>query len=283
MATFTNMATLTYNGGTAVSNTVTGELLDTLTVTKTAIMDDYAAGDDVTYVVTIRNTGTAAVNDVTVTDNLGAYAVGGQTYIPLTYVADSLHYYVGGLPQTAPTPTTGTNPALSIAGLTVPAGGNIMLIYEAEANQYAPLAADSTIDNTVTVTGAGITTPITATAQITTEARAALTISKAMSPTTVTENGQLTYTFIIQNTGNTAADTGVVLNDTFTPALDNIAVTLNGTALTPTTDYTYTEATGVFATVAGVITVPAATYTQNADGTWTTTPGTATVTVTGTV
>ena len=36
MASFTNFATLIYNGGTSNSNTVTGELLETLTLTKTA-------------------------------------------------------------------------------------------------------------------------------------------------------------------------------------------------------------------------------------------------------
>ena len=35
MASFTNFATLIYNGGTSNSNTVTGELLETLTLTKT--------------------------------------------------------------------------------------------------------------------------------------------------------------------------------------------------------------------------------------------------------
>lgn len=42
MASFTNFATLSYNGGTTNSNTVTGELLETLTVTKTAVVKNYA-------------------------------------------------------------------------------------------------------------------------------------------------------------------------------------------------------------------------------------------------
>ena len=36
MATFTNKATLTYNDGAVDSNTVTGELLEVLSLTKTA-------------------------------------------------------------------------------------------------------------------------------------------------------------------------------------------------------------------------------------------------------
>lgn len=48
-------------------------------------------------------------------------------------------------------------------------------------------------------------------------------------------------------------------------------------------NYTYNDATGEFATTAGFITVPAATYTQNEDGSFTITPGTAKITVTGTI
>ena len=102
----------------------------------------------------------------------------------------------------------------------------------------------------------------------------------------MTENSRLTYTFTIQNTGNTAADAAaaVVITDTFDPRLTDLAVSLNGTALTAPTQYTYDAATGVFSTVAGAITVPAATYTQDAaTGAYTITPGTAVLTVTGTV
>ena len=50
-----------------------------------------------------------------------------------------------------------------------------------------------------------------------------------------------------------------------------------------TTFYTYDETTGLFQTVPGQITVPAATFTQSTTGEYTVTPGIATVTVTGTI
>lgn len=283
MARFTNYATLTYAGGTTDSNTVTGELLETLTAAKTAVVDRYTAGDRVTYVVSLTNTGTIALTDLTVTDDLGGYTAGTQTVYPLAYVAGSVRYYVGGVLQTAPTATAG--PPMTITGVTVPAGGNAILIYEAEVTAYAPMGTTAAITNTATVTGTGIATPVTAEETVTMEQRAELSISKALTPITVTENGQLTYTFVIENTGTLAADAtdAIVLSDTFDPVLSNLTATLNGTALTEGTQYTYNTATGLFETVAGVITVPAATYTQNADGTWTVTPGVATVTVTGTV
>ena len=49
MATFTNQATLTYNGGTASSNITTGELLEVLTATKTAVVPTYRSGRPITY------------------------------------------------------------------------------------------------------------------------------------------------------------------------------------------------------------------------------------------
>jgi len=131
-----------------------------------------------------------------------------------------------------------------------------------------------------------VTTEITAQETINTEDRAVLTISKSLSPTTVAENGQLTYTFVIQNSGNTAAtaEDNVVVTDTFDPILNPITVTFNGEVWTEGVEYTYDETTGEFATIPGQITVPAATYTQDEEtGVWITNPGVAVLTVTGTV
>ena len=113
-----------------------------------------------------------------------------------------------------------------------------------------------------------------------------LNITKSVSPVPVTENGTLTYTFVIQNFGNAAANaaTGAVITDTFDPVLSNLTVTFNGTAWTDPTEYTYDETTGVFATAAGGITVPAATYTQDpVSGAWVANPGVSTLVVTGTI
>lgn len=36
---------------------------------------------------------------ITVTDNLGAYPFGGNTLVPLTYIAGTAKYYVNGVVQ----------------------------------------------------------------------------------------------------------------------------------------------------------------------------------------
>ena len=279
MAIFTNQATLVYNGGSANSNIAVGEILEVLSADKTAVSGTYAPGELVTYVVTIRNTGTAAFTNLTVTDDLG-----GGVNPPLTYEAGTALYFVNGVPQAAPTVTAG--PPLVFTGITVPAGGDTTLVYQARANGYASPLAGGTIDNTVTITGGGLTAPVTATETVTIQVGPELAITKTITPAQVSDNGTVTYTFLIQNSGNEAlvATDDAAVTDTFDPVLTGITVTLNGTALAQGTGYTYDETTGAFSTVPGVITVPAATYTQDpATGIYTGTPGLATLTVTGTI
>ena len=60
MATITNQATLSYNGGSTNSNIATAELVETLALTKTAVGAGYDAElGRVTYVVTATNSGSA--------------------------------------------------------------------------------------------------------------------------------------------------------------------------------------------------------------------------------
>ena len=284
MAIFTNQATLSYNNTTTTSNIVTGEIVEVLSAAKNALNEEYRFGDTVTYVISIVNTGSAAFNNLTISDDLGAYTVGGLTRTPLTYVDGSLAYYANGILQTGATAVAG--PPLVITGINVPAGGNAIVIYEARVNEFAPLASGSVIVNEATISGAGLTTPIEVSDTITIADAAQLSITKSLTPETVTENGQLTYTFTIQNTGNTpaVATDDVTVTDLFNPILENITVALNGTVLTEGPQYIYDEATGLFQTVAGVITVPAATYTQDpTTGQWNIVPGVTVLTVTGTV
>ena len=165
------------------------------------------------------------------------------------------------------------------------ANGNLTLVYETAVNQYAPLTNESFITNTVTASGDGITS-ITAKETVNAEALPLLGITKSISPVPVTENGSLTYTFLIQNEGNVPANeaTAVIVTDTFNPILSNLTVTFNGSTWTEGEDYTYDKTTGTFATGAGKVTVPAATFTVNeTTGEWSSNPGFSTLTITGTV
>jgi uncharacterized repeat protein (TIGR01451 family) len=284
MAIFSNQATLTYNGNLTNSNIAYGEILDVLAVTKTSVEGSYTPGSLVTYAVTLRNTGTSTLSGLTVTDNLGGYDFGGTTVYPLTYESNSAVLFVNGVPQGAPSVTAG--PPLVISGLSVPGGGDAVLVYQARANAFADPALGGTIDNTVTVTGDGLSAPITATETVTAEAAPVLTISKSISPSQVVDNDRVTYTFVIQNSGNQAvvATDNAVITDTFDPILAALTVTFDGVSWTQGVQYNYDETTGLFTTVPGQLLVPAATYSQDpVTGEYSVTPGIATLVVTGTI
>lgn len=283
MAIFTNQATLVYNGGSAVSNVAVGELIEVLSAEKTAVEGTYAPGELVTYVITLRNSGTGAFTGLTLTDDLGGFPEGTGTVYPLTYEDGSILYFVNGILQAAPTVTAG--PPLVISGISVPAGGDAVIVYQARANRFASPLAEGTVTNTVTVTGGGLTSPVTASETVTAATGPDVSITKTISPAQVSDNGRVTYTFLIQNMGNepVVATDDAVITDTFDPILTDLAVTYNGTAWTEGINYTYDPATGLFSTVPSQITVPAATFTRNPDGSYTATPGTAVITVTGTI
>lgn len=284
MATFTNQATLTYAGNTTNSNVVTGEFQQTVDVTKTSLDDNYSTSDTLTYIVNIANTGTTPLTALTLSDNLGAYTFGTATPVPLDYVTGSIAYYVNGVQQTDPT-VTDTDP-LTVTGISVPAGGNAQIIYQATTNGFASPVAGGSITNTVTVTGAGLAAPVTDDLTIPAAAEAFLTVEKALSPALVADGDRLTYTFTIRNFGNTPVTTAgdAVITDTFDPILTDLVVTFNGATWAEGTDYTYNDATGLFTTLPNRLTVPAATYTQDpTTGAWTVVPGVSTLTVVGTV
>ena len=284
MAIFSNQATLTYNGSSTNSNIAYGEILDVLVATKTAVEGDYTPGGLVTYVVTLRNTGTSALAGLSVQDDLGGYPFGGGTVYPLTYEPGSVAQFTNGVPQAAPAVDAG--PPLLISGITVPAGGDVVIVYQARANGYADPTAEGVIINTVTVTGDGLSAPITATETVTADVAPLLTISKSITPAQVVDNDRVTYTFVIQNSGNQAvvATDNAAITDTFDPKLTGLVVTFNGAPWTQGVQYNYDEATGLFSTVPGQIVVPAATYTQDpVTGLYTVNPGIATLIVTGTI
>ena len=283
MPTFTNKATLSYRGGVTESNTVTGNIIETLSATKLTLSNSYAGNTRLTYVINLVNSGVAAFTGLTLTDDLGGYEFNSATVYPLDYVDGSLLYLINGVEQ--PTPTVTAGPPLTVSGISVPAGGNATIIYQADTTDFAPLDVEGSITNTASITGAGLTEPVIATATVNTIDEPQLTITKSLEPVIVPENGTIIYTFVISNSGNTeaVATDDVFISDLFDPILDIISVTLNGVPLTLGTGYTYNTSTGLFQTVSGVITVPAATYTQAPDGSISVTEGTSVLTVIGTI
>ena len=283
MAIFYNQAALIHNGQQTNSNTTTGEVRDALTFTKTAIYSEYDKGGTVSYLLSFTNESGDTLSDVTVSDNLGEYEYGTVALFPLEYIDGSLLYFVDGVPASGAAATVDDG-RLTVAGITLPSGSTAQIIYTARANEFAPLAAGSEITNTATLEGECIP-ELTSAATVTVNERTELTITKFVTPDSIPANGELTYTFVIQNTGNApaVATDDVIVTDTFDPPLDISLVTFNGAELDEVTGYTYDASSGAFATLPGQITVPAATFTTSAGGAVIITPGVSVLTVTGTV
>lgn len=282
MAIFTNQATLSYAGGTALSNVVVGEIQERVALTKTAVEETYRAGGDNTFIISMVNNTGRDLTNLTLRDNLGEYSGACARRTPQSYKAGSVRYYVNGILQAAPEVSVSSH--LSFSGISVPANGNSMIAYAVHYNDYAPCGTGASITNTVTLSGGGIGTPITAEETVTADSAPQLSIEKTLFPSVMEENDRVTYTFMIRNSGTRAATAqdDVEVHDTFDPVLNNISVRLNGTTL-PAGQYSYNAFTGVFSTDEGVITVPAAEVRSGDDGRFSTVPGTTVLTVTGTV
>ena len=281
MATFFNQATLRYGGNVVNSNVVTGEVVEVLSAAKYAVNTEYRRGGLITYIVSIFNAGPSAYEGLQLVDDLGAYTPeGAAEAVPLTYADGTARLFVNGTLQAAPT-VASENP-LTVTGVTVPAGSNVQLIYQAQANDYAPVGVGDGIENTVTVSGGNFGGTLTASSFVPAGEEALVTVTKGVSPQSVTENGTLTYTFLMENRGNTATGDDTVLTDVFDPPLSDLTVTYNGTVWTEGVEYSYSG--GTFSTAPGAIEVPAAAVTRDpSTGISAVLPGTASLTVSGTV
>ena len=281
MAIFTNQATLSYNNISVNSNVVRGEVAQSLSAEKTAVLPTYGQNDRVTYAVSIRNNGTSAYT-YSLSDDLGAYSFNDLELVPLDYADGSVQLFINGVLQPAPAVSAGA--PLEIDGVTIPAGGNAVVIYSAVPNRYAPICPDGSIVNTVNITTDGPCSA-EATATVTPADEPILNIDKALSPCQLTDCTQpLSYTFTISNSGPAAvvATDDAIITDTFDPILNITSVTFNGVTWTEGVEYTYNSITGEFSTLTGSITVPAATCTQDpTTGEWSAVPAASTLVING--
>lgn len=281
MGTYTNQAKLVYNGMTTTSNTAYGEVTDVLSVTKKAVYGGYSAGDKVTYLIVMTNSGSLPITKLTITDDMGDYLWAGKTLYPLTYIKGSVILYKNGVIQTAPTLEEG--PPLIFKNISVPAKGNVTIVYQAQTTEWAPLGKTAAIHNTAVVTGGGLYRDIIAESRLAMEEKAMLTVIKSISPIPVAENTRVTYTFTIENNGTKAADSAskVTIEDIFDPKLSDLEVSFNKIKLTKDTDYTYDVNSGLFKVKENIITVPEAEYFQDNTGAWYVEPAVRVLIVTG--
>jgi uncharacterized repeat protein (TIGR01451 family) len=287
MAIIENFATVSYSAGgvteTRVSNLAEIGLESAISLTKSTLGDNYSEDSVITYIISITNTSTSPVSNVTVTDDLGRFVFGTLELIPLTYAPPALLLINGQDVSAQLTVEGGADGSLVFGFPTLPAGATANIVYRAAINEFASPDVDSTITNTATLTSDSDCADGSASATITALSAPNVSVLKQMSPNPVVCGDTVTYTIRIYNYGNTAAE-NVVLSDTFSPAPDIISITRDGVALVAT-DYTYINGTlTVPATDTSNVTVPAASFVRDVNtGVVTVVPGIVEYVITGTI
>ena len=170
-----------------------------------------SAGDDISYTITLTNTGVITITGIAVTDPL--------------------------LPSISCTPGSGPNPSdMAPAAVTTCTGTYTVTQADFDTNG----GGDGDIDNIVTVTGTGGLSE-TASAAVTLNTNSDLAIIKTANDTTQVVVGQvITYTYAVTNNGNQTI-TNVFLNDTQngsgpTPIPTNETLTTDNLPLSDSTD-----------------------------------------------
>lgn len=285
MATqITNTASATYSftgGGTdnAVSNEAVATLLDEYAIsgTKTSNNTSFRPNSNITYIITVKNTGTGTLYNVNVTDNLG-----GGTPTVMSFVTGSGRLIIDGTVTTI-TPTS-TSPSLVFALPNPLQSGETAIITFVTLVSSGSSIQNVTNEASITANGGSTTGPsvsvdVNPSITLPIENYALVSLYKEVSTDTISVGSPFTYTFSLRNSGNSEA-TNVVITDVLPEnfTISEITVTTGGTTQTLTTsDYTYDSSTRTLTIPTGStvsLTVPAKTGSKD---------GETTVNVTGTI
>lgn len=283
-----NTASLSFECGSqkgfVSSNIAVTTMQEAVSVSKTALSDSYFQLSEIPFIIEVTNNGFEEIKNLTVQDDLGSYTLNqnicGSKFTPLTYIGPSLLYIAGKFHSNL-TPTTLQN-KIEFKIESIPAKSTALIIYKTITNEFSPLALDSEITNTVTVTSESLSNIKEASSTVKVRNSADIKIIKNMSPNPVLAGEKITYSFSLYNYGNTDA-TNVVLTDTLSPSPANISAKLDSNDL-QTMHFSYIDGNLTIPSANSDlnISIPAAKFIQNnITGLISVKPGITTITVSG--
>lgn len=282
---FSNQATLSYGEMRISSNAVTGELLPGVAIYKRASLPSYTGDGRLQYTVVIVNSSAAAYTGLTLLDDFGRYLWQGFPRFPLAYTEDSavLSYYTGTAVGSGTVTATPDTDGMSFV-FDLPGSTTALLSYQVYVTSFASVAAGSEITNTVSLSGGGLSTTLTAQNTLPVLEGPELEISKSLRGE-ASAGQTLSYSLTVTNYGNKPADSGnnVIVSDQLSPPLENLRVYADGVLWTEGTQYFYEESSSYFQTALGAVQLPAAQFEQDSFGLWSTRPSSLAITLTGTV
>lgn len=238
MAIINNTASVFYVYGesgsnTAVSNVATTNLLEnySLQISKLTLNSSFRPGENLTFILSVTNTGTLPLFGVTITDDLGGSSA------PLSFVEGSASQNIDGtILQIIP---TSTNPLVFTLSSPLEAGETVTITYIAQVVSALDDSVDS-ITNTASAlahegsdTGEIITTDFPASVTVEKDNYALITVTKSVSDNEISEGEQFGYSLILENSGNMPAN-GVTITDTLPSGfvISSITSESNGSIIT---------------------------------------------------
>lgn len=286
-----NQACLTYRHGNqkdvSFSNLASVILQSPITVSKTSLNNSYYIGDEIVYVLTIKNNMNSNINQMKIRDDLGSYCLNNNPVpiTPLDFVGIAL-LFIDGVFSTEITPAI-HNSHITFRDVTIPPKSSAMLIFKTKVNTKAQFLLGSYIKSTTTFhLYEHIDNSETICTSLVTKVseKADVQIVKSMHPSPILNGDEITYNFIIYNYGNLEA-TDVIIKDEFNPIPIISKVILNSCELMPS-DYNFKS--GTFTIPASQtqlpISIPASEFLQNQkNGITTINPGMASISIIGTL
>lgn len=246
MAEILNSANVSYTfagagSQTEVSSNVTQTNVtysSSIEITKMALADGFVPGENLSFMLRITNTGSDALSNIVVTDNLGVGSdPSREEIVPMEYVVGSAAQSDNHEPWTSVTPSATSPLTFEISSMN--AGDVVEITY---TTQVLGSFSYSTISSTATATADGVGGSVTDSAENTlSEASYAhIVATKSGSADNIQTGEPFTYTIDLTNTGNEDA-TGIVVTDNIPEdfVLTSINMIQNGSSTTlDATDYT---------------------------------------------
>lgn len=249
--------------GTAISNTANIVLEDTLSISKSCLMNDYFLADNIVYSVSITNNSALPISKVRIKENLGTYKIntGSVSVTPLSY-ANSFEYYINGVRQITADPKIYSDKIIFDAG-TIPPISTALLFYTVKVTDKAPLKSKSFIENKTFITSSLSEKSFEASHTINVRDSAEIRIIKQIRTSKIISDGGIGYGLLIYNYGNTDA-TNVAIKDNLISEISAIKITVNSRQL-DFGDFSYRSGTLQIPSYGTetAISVPAATFSQD--------------------
>ncbi|MBR2578979.1 MAG: hypothetical protein IKE41_02435 [Clostridia bacterium] len=212
---------------TVVSNWTDFTNIESVSLSKSCLSDDYFFGDNITYIVDIKNNSDMPLFNIKIKENMGKPKSENNTdsHAPLKYTGNFRYYLNGNLTELTEPKIYSDKIIFEIDLL--PAFSSASIIYSAEITANAPIEVKSSITNSSSL--------IVASNGETLESSHTIKVKEIADIKTIkqTKNfygGGLTYSIFIYNYGNLPAK-NVVIKDKLEHTSSNLTVKVGSKTL----------------------------------------------------